>query len=44
MIIAIGLHTYGGMAGRDMEAMARGIEESAIGDSLANVTTKYRYY
>ena len=34
MVVYEGLHTYGGMAGRDMEAMARGIEESVDDDYM----------
>ncbi len=34
VVVYEGLHTYGGMAGRDMEAMARGIEESVHDDHV----------
>lgn len=34
VVVFEGLHTYGGMAGRDMEAMARGIEESVSYDHM----------
>jgi tyrosine phenol-lyase len=34
VVVYEGLHTYGGMAGRDMEAMARGIVESVDDDHM----------
>lgn len=34
VVVYEGLHTYGGLAGRDMEAMARGIAESVSDDHI----------
>ena len=34
VVVYEGLHTYGGMAGRDMEAMARGIEDAVQDDHI----------
>ncbi len=43
VVIYEGLHTYGGMAGRDMEAMARGIEDSVNYDYIRSRVMQVRY-
>ncbi|HTS88914.1 MAG TPA: tyrosine phenol-lyase [Gemmatimonadales bacterium] len=43
IVIYEGLHTYGGMAGRDMEAMAIGIEECLQDDHIRSRVGQVRY-
>jgi tyrosine phenol-lyase len=43
VVVYEGLHTYGGMAGRDMEAMARGIEESVDDDHIRSRIGQVEY-
>jgi tyrosine phenol-lyase len=43
VVVYEGLHTYGGMAGRDMEAMARGIEESVDDDHMRSRIGQVEY-
>ncbi len=43
VVIYEGLHTYGGMAGRDMEAVATGIEESVSDDYVKARVGQVRY-
>ncbi len=43
VVVYEGLHTYGGMAGRDMEAMAIGIEESIEDDHIRARIGQVRY-
>ena len=44
VVIYEGLHTYGGLAGRDMEAMARGIAESVQDDSIRARVKQVEYF
>ncbi len=43
VVVYEGLHTYGGLAGRDMEAMARGIEEAVQDEHIASRIKQVAY-
>ncbi len=43
VVVYEGLHTYGGLAGRDMEALAIGIEESASDEHIRSRVGQVRY-
>ncbi|MFE7114383.1 tryptophanase [Streptomyces sp. NPDC057654] len=43
VVVYEGLHTYGGMAGRDLEAVAQGIEESVQEDSIRTRVEQVAY-
>ena len=43
VVVYEGLHTYGGLAGRDMEAMALGIREAVMEEHQAARIGQVRY-
>ncbi len=44
VVVYEGLHTYGGLAGRDMEAMARGMEEMVLFDNIKARVGQVEYF
>ncbi len=44
VVVYEGLHTYGGLAGRDMEAMARGMEECVSYDHIRSRVEQVGYF
>ncbi len=44
VVVYEGLHTYGGLAGRDMEAMARGMEEAILDQNIASRVKQVEYF
>ncbi len=44
VVIYEGLHTYGGLAGRDMEAMARGMEEAVQDAHISTRVKQVEYF
>jgi tyrosine phenol-lyase len=44
VVVYEGLHTYGGLAGRDMEAMARGMEEAIQDQNIRHRVEQVRYF
>jgi tyrosine phenol-lyase len=44
VVVYEGLHTYGGLAGRDMEAMSRGMEEAIQDDYMASRVRQVEYF
>ncbi|MGE5458066.1 MAG: tryptophanase, partial [Methanococcaceae archaeon] len=44
VVVYEGLHTYGGLAGRDLEAMGRGIEEMVVYDTIRARIGQVEYF
>ncbi|MFH1052582.1 MAG: tyrosine phenol-lyase [bacterium] len=44
VVVYEGLHTYGGLAGRDMEAMARGMEEALEEQNISFRVKQVKYF